>query len=82
MVMEQAASLGISIPGDLALAGYNCKQDDPFLASIHTYPQIIAETAVDLVMDQFENGISEKNRIKIIKTAFSDGKSLIHRREK
>lgn len=76
MVMEQAASLGISIPGDLALAGYNSKQDDPFLASIRTYPQKIAEAAVDLVMDQFENGITEKNRTRIIKTAFSDGKSI------
>ncbi len=76
MVMEQAASLGISIPGDLALAGYNSKQDDPFLASIRTFPQKIAEAAVDLVMDQFENGITEKNSTKIIKTAFSDGKSI------
>ncbi len=76
MVMEQAASLGISIPGDLALVGYGCRQEDPFLASIRTYPEKIAEVAVDLVMDHFKNGISEKNRIKIIKTDFADGQSI------
>ncbi|MBQ6597518.1 MAG: substrate-binding domain-containing protein [Lentisphaeria bacterium] len=75
-VMEQAAALGISIPGDLALAGYDCRQEDPFLASIFTDPRKIAEQAIDMVMDHFENGISEKNRIKVLNTSFSDGQSI------
>ena len=75
-VMEQAAELGISIPGDLALAGYDCRQEDPFLASIFTDPRKIAEHAIDMVMDHFENGISEKNRIKVLSTSFSDGQSI------
>lgn len=75
-VMAEAAELGISIPGDMALAGYDCRQDDPFLASILTNPRKIAENAIDMVMDHFENGISEKNRIKVLSTSFSDGQSI------
>ena len=75
-VMAEAAALGISIPGDLALAGYDCRQDDPFLASILTNPRKIAENAIDMVMDHFENGVSEKNRIKVLSTSFSDGQSI------
>ena len=75
-VMAEAAELGISIPGDLALAGYDCRQDDPFLASILTNPRKIAENAIDMVMDHFENGVSEKNRIKVLSTSFSDGQSI------
>ena len=75
-VMAEAAELGISIPGDLALAGYDCRQQDPFLASILTNPRKIAENAIDMVMDHFENGISEKNRIKVLSTSFSDGQSI------
>ena len=79
-VMEHAAELGLSIPDDLALAGYDCRQQDPFMASIRTDPYKIASTAVDLVIDLFENGISEKNRVKVLATSFSDGLSI--RREK
>ena len=79
-VMEEAARFGIAVPDDLLLAGYDCKQDDPFLASIFTDPRKIAENAVDMVMDHFENGISEKNRVKVLATSFSDGLSI--RREK
>ncbi|MBR4663244.1 MAG: substrate-binding domain-containing protein [Lentisphaeria bacterium] len=75
-VMEEAARLGIAVPDDLALAGYDCKQDDSFLASIFTDPRRIAENAVDMVMEHFENGISEKNRIKVLATSFSDGPSI------
>ena len=76
LVMDQAAGLGISIPDDLALAGYDCRQQDPFLASIFTDPRRIAENAVDMVMEHFENGISEKNRVKVLATVFSDGRSI------
>ena len=79
-VMEHAAELGLSIPDDLALAGYDCRQQDPFMASIRTDPYKIASTAVDLVIDLFENGISEKNRVKVLATSFSDGQSI--KREK
>ncbi|MBO4490230.1 MAG: substrate-binding domain-containing protein [Lentisphaeria bacterium] len=75
-VMDQATALGLSIPGDLALAGYDCRSEDTFLASIRTFPYQIAETAVDMVMDHFENGVSKKNRTVILKTSFSDGNSL------
>ena len=75
-VMEEAARLGINVPDDLALAGYDCKQDDPFLASIFTDPRRIAGNAVDMVMEHFENGISEKNRVKVLATSFSDGPSI------
>ena len=81
-VMEHAAGLGISIPEDLALAGYDCRQEDPFLASIFTDPRKIAEHAIDMVMDHFENGITEKNRVKILTTVFTDGKSIKHKEEK
>lgn len=75
-VMEEAARLGIAVPDDLALAGYDCKQDDSFLASIFTDPRRIAENAVDMVMEHFENGISEDNSIGILPTHFIDGISL------
>lgn len=75
-VMEEADRLGISIPDDLALAGYDRKLPDPFLAGIQTFPHKVAENAIDMVMDQFENGISEKNRIRILTTSFSDGLSI------
>lgn len=75
-VMEEAARLGIAVPDDLALVGYDCKQDDSFLASIFTDPRRIAENAVDMVMEHFENGISEKNRVKVLATSFSDGPSI------
>ena len=75
-VMDQATALGLSIPDDLALAGYDCRSEDTFLASIRTFPYQIAETAVDMVMDHFENGVSKKNRTVILKTSFSDGNSL------
>ena len=75
-VMDHAAELGISVPDDLALAGYDCRQQDPFLASIRTSPNEIAAAAVDMVMDHFENGISEKNRVKVLATVFSDGRSI------
>ena len=79
-VMEHAAELGLSIPDDLALAGYDCRQQDPFMASIRTDPYKIAAAAVDMVIDLFENGISEKNRVKVLTTSFSDGLSI--KREK
>lgn len=75
-VMEEADRLGIRIPDDLALAGYDCQKKDPFLASIQTHPRKIAENAVDMVLEHFENGISEKMRIKVLPTSFSDGLSI------
>lgn len=75
-VMEKATALGLSIPGDLALAGYDCSSEDTFLASVRTFPDQIAGTAVDMVMDHFENGVSKRNRTVILKTSFSDGTSL------
>ena len=75
-VMEEAARLGIAVPDDLALAGYDCKQDDPFLASVFTDPRRIAGNTVDMVMEHFENGISEDNSIGILPTHFIDGISL------
>ena len=75
-VMRLAAQAGISIPGDLALAGYDRREDDSFLASIFSYPQKVAETAVDMIVDHFENGISDKNRIRLLSTDFCDGESL------
>ena len=75
-VIEEADRLGIRIPEDLALAGYDCLQKDPFLASIQTHPRQVAENAVDMVLEHFENGISEKMRIKVLPTSFSDGLSI------
>ena len=81
-VINQATTLGISIPDDLALAGYDCLQKDPFLASVFTNRCKIAEHAIDMVMDHFENGITENNRVKILTTTFTDGESLKHEEKK
>ena len=76
LVRHAAKSTGLRIPGDLALAGYDCRARDPKLASIMTHPEDIASAAVEMVMDHFRNGISEKNRTPIIKTVLSDGTTL------
>ena len=75
-VLRLARECGLSVPGDLALAGYDCRPGDPFLASIRTDPRTTAAEAVDMAMDHFENGITEKNRVKALPTLFSDGESL------
>ena len=75
-IIEEADRLGIRIPDDLALAGYDCLKKDSFLASIQTHSQQVAENAVDMVLEHFENGISEKMRIKVLPTSFSDGLSI------
>ena len=75
-VIRLAERCGFSIPGDLCLAGYDGRRENAFLASIHTDPETIAAEAVDMVMDHFENGISEQNRIRKLKTSFADGESL------
>ena len=75
-VVRLAGECGISIPCDLRVAGYDCRCEDPFLASIRTDPETTAAEAVDMVMDHFENGISEKNRIRKLETFFTDGESL------
>ena len=75
-VIRLAKECGISIPGDLSVTGYGGFRSDPFLAGVCAdSPRIAAET-IDMVMDHFENGISEKNRIKKLETFFSDGESL------
>ena len=75
-VLKQAREKGIRIPDDLALAGYDTRSQDPFLASVSTSPYDIAAAAVDMVMDHFENGVSADNRIRILPTRFVDGESL------
>ena len=75
-LVRQAQELGISIPGDLHVAGYDCRSDDPFLASVRTDPRALAEAAVDMVMDHFENGVTAENRIRILPTRFHDGESI------
>ena len=75
-VLRMARECGLSVPGDLALAGYDCRPGDPFLASVRTDPVRIAAEAVDMAMDHFGNGISEKNRVKALPTLFADGESL------
>ena len=75
-VVQQAMERGIKLPGDLFLAGYDTRSNDPFLASVLTRPNDIAAAAVDMVMDHFENGVSENNRVRILPTRFVDGESL------
>ncbi|MBQ9337112.1 MAG: substrate-binding domain-containing protein [Lentisphaeria bacterium] len=75
-LIAQARELGISIPGDLYVSGYDCRSDDPFLASVETYPRALAEAAVDMVMDHFENGVTAENRVRLLPTRFHDGESI------
>ena len=81
-LIAQAKELGISIPGDLYVAGYDCRSDDPFLASVRTYPRALAEAAVDMVMDHFENGVTAENRIRVLPTRFHDGQSIMKQVQK
>ena len=71
-----ARERGIRIPGDLHLAGYDTRSNDPFIASVLTSPNDTAAAAVDMVMDHFENGVRENNRVRILPTRFVDGESL------
>ena len=84
LVWRTARSMGLRIPDDLALAGYDCRPGDPRLASIMTSPGDIASAAVEMVMDHFRNGISDANRLRLLPTKFVDGRSLhkpgVHKR--
>ena len=76
LVVLTARERGIRIPGDLHLAGYDTRSNDPFIASVLTSPNDTAAAAVDMVMDHFENGVRENNRVRILPTRFVDGESL------
>ena len=76
LVVLTARERGIRIPGDLHLAGYDTRSNDPFIASVLTSPNDTAAAAVDMVMDHFENGVRENNRVRILPTRFVNGESL------
>ena len=75
-LLAQAKEVGISVPGDLYVSGYDSRSDDPFLASVRTDPRALAEAAVDMVMDHFENGVTAENRVRVFPTRFHDGESI------
>ena len=75
-LLAQAGEMGISVPGDLYVSGYDCRSDDPFLASVRTDPRALAEAAVDMLMDHFENGVTAENRVRVFPTRFHDGDSI------
>ena len=67
---------GIRIPEDVKLAGFDGILKDGFLATVEQRFSAIGAGAVELLLEHFEHGISDLNRVRTVEAVFVPGRSL------
>jgi len=75
-VMEIVRDLHLRIPEDIGILGYDGRRTDGSLASIRLSAQQVASESIDMIVEHFEQGITDKNRIRKLASAFVLGSSL------
>ena len=67
---------GIRVPEDVKIAGFDGAVKNDALATIVQPFSAIGAAAVDLLLEHFEHGINNDNRIRTVEAAFRPGGSL------
>jgi len=62
-VMSIASRIGIKVPEDIIFIGYDRKTPDERLPRIDPMAEEVAASAIDLIVEHFESGITPANRI-------------------
>ena len=74
--LEYFKSNGISVPQDVQIAGYDGIAPDSPLTTIAQRFDLLGAGAVDLLMEHFESGINNNNRIKTVEAFLIPGSTI------
>ena len=82
-IWEYCRRAGIRVPQDLKLAGFDGSRLLPVALATFRKPfREIGEAAVDMLLEHFEHGVNEKNRVQNLEAEFFSGETLFISRTK
>lgn len=74
--LEYFKSAGISVPRDVQLAGFDGIAPNSPLSTIAQRFDLLGAGAVDLLMEHFESGINNNNRVKTVEAFLLSGSTI------
>lgn len=74
--LEYFKNAGVSVPQEVQIAGFDGIAPDSLLATIAQRFDLLGAGAVDLLMEHFESGINNNNRVKTVEAFLLSGSTI------